>query len=150
MSTTSGHIVVSESTFFRDDSGRFLSKVDAGATAAVKEIAETIANLAKAFAPFRTGELKKSIIARMMGAHEAFAIATAPHAAVQEFGGSPHTIGEEGQRLINRGEGLYPGWSGWGVVEHPGNPATHFMRNAGQVVAALSQGIVEKHMPGGG
>lgn len=147
---SSGQIVVSESTFLRDEKGRFLSKLDAGATAAVIEIADTIANMAKIFAPFRTGALKKSIIARYMGGHEAFAIATAPHAAHQEFGTGPHPIGEEGQRLINRGEGLYPGWSGWGVVSHPGNPATRFMTNAGKVVAALSAGIVKKHMPGGG
>lgn len=147
-STSAGGIVVSESTFLRDDSGRFLAAVDRGATLAVREIAETIANMAKAFAPFRTGALKKSIIARALGAHEACAIATAPHAKHQEFGTGPHDIGYEGQRLINRGEGVYPGWAGWGVVEHPGNPATRFMTKAGQVVAALSGGIVAKHMPG--
>jgi hypothetical protein len=139
-----GGIVVSQKTYLRDDSGRFLAAVDAGATAAVKEIVETITNLAIAFAPFRTGALKGSIEGVAQG-HSGHAVARARHAPFQEFGTGPHPIGAPGQWL-GPGEDGWPG--GRGPVNHPGNPATRFMTKAGQVVAALSGGIVRKHMPG--
>jgi hypothetical protein len=139
-----GGIVVSQKTYLRDDSGKFLSAVDAGATAAVKEIVETIANLAIAFAPFRHGILKGSIQGVAQG-HTGFAKATAKHAAPQEFGAGPHELGAPGQWL-GPGEDGWPG--GFGPVRHPGNPATRFMTKAGTVVAAMSGGIVRKHMPG--
>lgn len=144
---TEGYIVVSESTYYRDSKGQFLSKLHHGAEATANEVAEEIANFARAFAPFRTGALKESIKARPLGGHTALAIATADHAAPQETGSRAHPIGRPGQKLINRGEGIYPGWEGTGVVKHRGNRATRFMTKAGTVVKALAPEIIRKHMP---
>lgn len=138
-----GEIRVTQHVWLRDDSGRFLAAVEQGAHDAAWELADTVAALGIAGAPVRTGFLVSSIRAYMVGATEGVAVATAPYADVQEKGGAPHSIGEPGQPLFNPEQGF----AAIGPVNHPGNPATHFLTNAGHAVAAMSAGIVARHMP---
>lgn len=141
----SGDIIVSTTSgFLRDESGRFLSAVDEGATAAVHEIADAMAGMAILFAPKRRGVLAASIEGVQLAAHEAAAIATAPHAAPQELGAGPHIIGADGELLANKEDDFHT----HGPVLHPGNPATHFLARAARAVAPRGVGIVRKHMPG--
>lgn len=125
---------VTQKTYLRDDSGRFLAAVHAGAAAAAWEMADTLAALAIANAPVRSGGLVGSIRAFMVTATQGVAVADAPHAAPQEKSAVPHWIPNAFGRNV--------------AVWHPGNPATRFMEHAGRAVAALSGMIVKRHMPG--
>lgn len=147
-----GEIVVSHSAFLRDDSGRFISKLHAGAEAAVTQLANMIASRADSYAPERTGRLKGTIMALVNGT-EGFAIAggaAAPYAAAQEKGAVPHVITKRdpdnaaGGILVNREQGFYSNRA----VNHPGNPAVRFLQRAGQEIGAISAAIVKAHMPG--
>lgn len=147
---TIGEVEVSLQTQLRDESGRFISAVQEGAHDAAEELAEKIADQAASNVLSRlrqrTGQLVGSIQAVMVSAYVGNALATAPHAPPQEFGAGPHDI---------------PNSFGWGAdygfghnrkppqaTFHPGNPAVHFMADAGEHTAAQSASIVRKHMPG--
>ena len=136
--------LIARSAFLRDDSGRFVSAVEAGGEAAVLEIADAIAGLAIIFAPRKTGELAGSIEAIALGGTEAAAVARAGHAAPQEEGAGAHTIGAPGQVLANKEEEFFA----IGPVTHPGNPATRFLTRAAAAVSPRATAIVKKYMPG--
>lgn len=140
-----GNIVVSNEVSVRDESGRFLAEVEAGAAAAARELTESVAALARVFAPFKRGVLAGSIQGVMQSATSGVAIATAGHAAAQEKGAGPHPIGAPGQLLSNREEGF----AARGPVMHPGNRAQRYLTRAGEAVGALSVGILRKNLPGG-
>jgi len=139
-----GSIQVSYQSRYRDESGRFVSECDAAATRSALELAEDVANLAKVYAPRRTGRLAGSIRGYLISATVGEAVAEAPYARAQESGASAHSIGEPGQRLASKEENFFAR----GPVIHPGNPAVRFMARAGQAVAALSAGTIRKHFPG--
>lgn len=131
---------VSLETRFRDESGRFIEEVREGASESAEELADTIAaraivNVASRLR-VRSGQLLGGIDSRMVSAFvgEAF-VAGVKHAAPQEEGAGPHPI---------------PNAFGWGItVDHPGNPAVHYMRDAGRGMAAIGMAIIRKNMPSG-
>jgi hypothetical protein len=125
---------------WRDESGRFAAAMDEGARRAQEEAGEIGAAVASALAPKRSGELAASVRPNGAGFE-----ATAPYAAAQEEGAGPHLIGTGFDSvLVNEAEGFGPVL---GPVEHPGNPATHFMRDALKLVNARLMGIIRSKMP---
>lgn len=143
-----GTFTVTQRTYLRDDSGRFVSEVEAGAARSAWELAEDTANLARVFAPIDKGRLVGSIRPFMTGATSGAAVAGGPgaeHAAAQEKGAVPHSIGAPGQLLWNP-EKMF---AAVGPVQHPGNRAVRYMQRAGEAVAALSPAILRRNMPGG-
>lgn len=137
-------VVVSPSVYFRSDSGRFLSALDAGAAAAAMALADAIEGFAILYAPGpKSGRLTASIESVMLGAHEAAATADTPYAASQEKSAKPHDI---------------PNSFGWGPEAgiggrfagkwHPGNPATRFLTRAAETVGPMSASIIKPFMPG--
>lgn len=126
-------------TQWRDEFGRFAQALDVGAKRSQKEAGEIGAVLAAALAPKRSGFLASTLHSTGHG----FA-AGAGYAAAQEEGAGPHLIGVEGQVLANRDDNFGPVL---GPVRHPGNPATHFMRQALQMVNQRLMGIIRSHMP---
>jgi hypothetical protein len=125
---------------WRDEFGRFAQALDTGAQRSQAEAGEIGAVLAAALAPKRSGFLASTIHATGHG----FA-ADAGYAAAQEEGAGPHLIGAKfGSTLVNEAEGFGPVI---GPVEHPGNPATHFMRNALRMVNQRLMGIIRGNMP---
>lgn len=126
---------------WRDEFGRFAQAIDLGAQRSQSEASEVGAVLAAALAPKRSGFLASTV--RSTGAGFA---AGAGYAAAQEEGAGPHLIGASfGATLVNEGEGFGPVI---GPVVHPGNPATHFMRNALRMVNQRIMGIIRANMPG--
>lgn len=125
---------------WRDEFGRFAQALDVGAQRSQKEASDIGAVLAGALAPKRSGFLASTIRSTGTG----FA-ASAGYAAAQEEGGGPHLIGAPGQVLSNADEDFGPVI---GPVLHPGNPATHFMRNALRMVNQRIMGIIRSNMPG--
>lgn len=127
-----GRIQIKYDAQLRDESGRFLSEVRAGAVGAANEMADLIAARAMANAPFKTGELKGGFEIIRQGAR-AIVVSRVKHASSQESGARAHAI---------------PGGFGReGSVQHPGNPALHFLGRAGLAVAAISSSIVKRNMP---
>lgn len=125
---------------WRDEFGRFAQALDVGAQRSQAEAGEIGAVLAAGLAPKRSGFLASTIRATGHG----FA-AGAGYAAAQEEGAGPHLIGASfGSTLVNEAEGFGPVI---GPVVHPGNPATHFMRNALRMVNQRLMGIIRSNMP---
>lgn len=124
---------------WRDEFGRFASALSIGAKRSQDEASQLGATLAAALAPKRSGFLAGTIHSTGHG----FA-AGAGYAAAQEEGAAPHTIGAPGQTLANEEDGFGPVK---GPVLHPGNPATHFMRNALRMVNQRMMGIIRGNMP---
>jgi hypothetical protein len=127
-------------TQWRDEFGRFAQALDVGAQRSQQEAGEIGAVLAAGLAPKRSGFLASTIRATGHG----FA-AGAGYAAAQEKGAGPHPIGAPGQVLGNEDDDFGPVR---GPVLHPGNPATHFMRNALRMVNQRLMGIIRANMPG--
>lgn len=124
---------------WRNEFGRFAEALDVGARRSQAEASDIGATLAAALAPKRSGFLASTI--RSTGAGFA---AGAGYAAAQEEGAGPHPIGAPGQTLGNEAEDFGPVR---GPVMHPGNPATHFMRDALRLVNQRLMGIIRSHMP---
>lgn len=95
--------------------------------------------LAASFAPRRSGFLAGTVRPNGHGFE-----ATAGYAAAQDAGAGPHSIGAPGQVLGNEDDGFGPVK---GPVEHPGNPATHFMRDALRLVNRKLMQIIRSNMP---
>lgn len=127
-------------TQWRDEFGRFAQALDLGAQRSQEEAGEVGAVLAAGLAPKRSGLLASTIRATGHG----FAVGTG-YALAQEKGAGPHLIGADfGSTLVNEAEGFGPVI---GPVVHPGNPATHFMRNALRMVNQRLMGIIRRNMP---
>lgn len=122
---------------WRNEFGRFAQAVDTGAQRSQAEASDIGAALAAALAPKRSGLLASTI--RSTGA--GFAAGTG-YAVDQEEGAGPHPIGAAGQILAGDGFGPVRG-----PVLHPGNPATHFMRDALKLVNQRLMGIIRGNMP---
>lgn len=147
MSIDLGHIAVSPEVRVRDDWGRFVSEVEAAALVSVAEIAKDIADMGAIFAPKKTGELAGSGKPVVRGT-VADAVFDADHAAAQEEGAGAHVIeSHEGPFgvLANKEEGFFSSHA----VMHPGNPATHFLRKAGQLIATTTAKVsIRRNFPG--
>lgn len=125
---------------WRDEFGRYAQALSVGAQRAQQEASDVGAVLAAGLAPKRSGFLASTI--RSTGA--GFAVA-ASYALAQEKGAGPHLIGASFNAiLVNEAEGFGPVL---GPVVHPGNPATHFMRDALKLVNARLMGIIRSKMP---
>lgn len=127
-------------TQWRDEFGRFASALNVGAQRSQEEAGEIGAVLASALAPKRSGFLASTIRATGHGFS-----AGAGYAAAQEEGAGPHLIGTKFDSvLVNEAEGFGPVL---GPIVHPGNPATHFMRDALRMVNQRMMGIIRSNMP---
>ena len=125
---------------WRDEFGRFAQALDVGAQRSQEEASQVGAVLAAALAPKRSGLMAGTIRSTGHG----FAVGTA-YALAQEKGAGPHLIGATfGSTLVNEAEGFGPVM---GPVVHPGNPATHFMKNALRMVNQRIMGIIRGNMP---
>lgn len=122
---------------WRDEFGRYAQALSVGAKRSQVEASEVGAVLAAALAPKRSGFLASTI--RSFGAGFA---AGAGYAAAQEEGAVPHWIGWESEILMGDEFGPVRG-----PVLHPGNPATHFMRDALRLVNQRIMGIIRSNMP---
>lgn len=123
----------------RDEFGRFAAALTEGARRSEREASDIGAVLAAALAPKRSGALAASVRSTGHGF-----TASAPYAAAQEEGAWPHPIGSTGQVLANEAEDFGPVH---GPVMHPGNPPTHFMRQALRLVNQRLMGIIRSNMP---
>lgn len=127
-------------TQWRDEFGRYAQALNIGAQRSQQEAGEVGAVLAAGLAPKRSSLMASTIRSTGHG----YAVGTA-YALAQEKGAGPHLIGTSfGATLVNEAEGFGPVL---GPVVHPGNPATHFMRDSLRLVNQRLMGIIRSHMP---
>lgn len=149
-------IAVSSTVVYRDHMGRFLSAVEAGVTAAVRETIEDGAKLSKRLAPSgakpdpRTQKLKDSIDWYMTGSNSGVWVATARHALPIEFGAGPHLISGSPNLLFwwDREGRYYTPSHGVDVVNHPGNAAQPYLRPAYEITKHRLLTALDRHIPG--
>jgi hypothetical protein len=141
-----GDVEVSSTVQWRSDDGRFARALDNAAEGAVKETIAYGVELAMAIlAPHRrSGRLAGSLGPFMNGPAQGGWYAGAGHALPQEHGARPHTIGAPGQILANKETGFFAK----GPVNHPGNPALHFMRDSYRLASRNLMHGVAKRLPG--
>lgn len=144
MAESVGAIRIHNRTRLRDESGRFLAEVHKGASRAALAIANLGLRVAGNAAPKRTGRLRASARSRRTGPYTAEVSFAAPYAQEQESGAGPHSIGRPGQILANKEQEFGPTR---GPVNHPGNPATHFMRKGYDAAAAAGENIAAQYLP---
>lgn len=139
-----GDIIVRGRTYVRDDeTGRFVATVNTGAAKGVKELARTLARLARtnitSMMRKRTGELAGSVQIFDTNAQRAEVDVTSGHAAPLEEGSVPHWIPNA------FGRGIRVWW--YGKAGRGGPPGFGFMRKAEDAVNAMSDSIMRKHLP---
>lgn len=130
-------IGVSTKVQWRDEFGRFAQTLTVGAERSQRDASNLGAQVAAMLAPKRRGTLSGSIHSTGSG----FATGALPQAEPQEKGAGPHMIGQPGQILAGDGFGPVRG-----PVQHPGNPAVHYMRNALRFVNARMMGIIRSNI----
>lgn len=112
----------------RNNLGRFIAECDAAATRTVEQTVNEGERNAKSFAPKKTGALARSIKGFMYSARSGGWGAGTDHWKFQEDGTAPHGItGRVRFWWENEGREWFPGDN---EIQHPGNPATHFLRRS--------------------
>lgn len=127
-------VPVTMRVYWRDPFGRFMRETDEGAADAIQAASRQGAALAKGFATRRSGAMADSIHPIGSGMHGGWAADDSlPETEPQEFGAGPHEI---------------PNSFGWGVtLEHPGNPAVHFMKRSFDIISAKLAAMVQARLP---
>lgn len=130
-------IGISTKVQWRDEFGRFAQTLTVGAERSQRDASNLGAQVAAMLAPKRSGALGESVHSTGSG----FATGALPYAEAQEEGAAPHWIGWESEVLMGDNFGPVRG-----PVLHPGNPATHFMRNALRFVNSRLMGIIRSNI----
>lgn len=145
-------LAISNRVVARNGIGRFLSQCEEAATATVNDAIDRGAKLSKGFAPVgvkadpRTIRLRDSIESEMTGATSGHWYASARHAIPQEKGGSPHfQTGDVSFYWEKKGRSWAPGSN---LINHPGNPATHYLKRAYDIVMKQVMDIAREKYPG--
>lgn len=137
-----GEMEIATTVHWRDQFGRFMADIDAAGATATKGAAAKGAYLAAVFAPKRKLTLAASITPFYISSTQAGWTAGSGHALPQEHGARAHDIGSPGQKLGSRETGFFA----IGPVHHPGNPATHFMKRAYDIVKGDLLGAMKRSL----
>lgn len=128
----------------RDNFGRFIAHVEEGITTSVEEAIIAGAEAGRAAAPHKTGALEGSIQPAMTGAHSGVVTVGTDHWRYQERGTAPHKI-KGTVRFWWEREGRE--WNpGPNQINHPGNPALHFMRTAYRVATRTLKAALPRNI----
>lgn len=143
-------VTVSTTIVQTDEFGRFRKQVMEAARRSIEDAVDLGETVAKAIAPERRGELIASIDGVVLSRNQGQIVASAPHAAPQEFGASPHNIPGSFGRGADYGFGSEPPYRapGSGGFFHPGNPPSPYLQPAYEVVRGRLLEIMDRHYPG--
>ncbi len=150
-------LVYSNRVIARNNFGRFIRECEQAAESTVLETVTEGARLAAVYAPKRTFTLAGSIKPFMLSATSGVWGTNTPYAAAQEFGAAAHTIDAHVKFFWNKAGRMwmYPetylartGYPGADPINHPGNPATHFMRDSQQIMSRRMVQIAKNRYPG--
>jgi hypothetical protein len=133
---------VSTRVFARDGFGRFLAKMEDAARDTVNETLQVGVNVSRAAAPIKTGRLRGSFY-KVNNGHSGYYGNRAPYAKFQDEGVAPNP--KPGNVTFFWDNAGYQWKPGHNTINHPGNPATHFMLAGYEAMRAAAPGIMQKH-----
>lgn len=140
----------------RDELGRFIKEVEGAATKAVERSLQVGESAAKARAPIRTGRLRNSFFPAVLSRTSGVLTNTAPYARWQDEGAGRHPLPANVSFFWEREGRMWmppevylrvTGYPGADPIDHPGNPATHFMDAGYRAMIARMQSILDSSYP---
>ena len=150
-------VVYTNRVIARNRFGQFIRDCEQAAEDTVEQTVKEGAELAAVFAPKRTLRLAGSIKPFMLSRTSGVWGSNAPYAAAQEYGARPHPISAYVSfywHKVGR-QWLHPpvyerltGHPGADPISHPGNPATHFMRDSFRIMSSRITQIAKQRYPG--
>lgn len=112
----------------RDNLGRYLASIPEKARRAIEETAKRSADIGRAGASVKTGDMRASIQPVIFSDYSGGVTVGTNHWRYQNYGTSTHDItGNVRFFWQNQGRPWTPGSN---TIRHPGNPALHFMDTA--------------------
>lgn len=143
-------VATSTRVYARNGFGQFRRACDEAATATIAEAVNDGADLAADMAPYRTGVLANSITPRMIDSRSGEWGSDLKYALPQETGSVPHPLPANVTFFwVREGRDWKPsGPTSTQVINHPGNPATNFLRDSYEAISARIMSIARKHYPG--
>lgn len=151
-----GSVTASARFVGRNNIGEFIRECELAATATIEEIVTEGAIISRQLAPRRTGALVASIEGAVLSRTSGQWIADTPYALAQELGASPHKITgnphlafywEKAGRWFVPSEVFYNLPMAITEVNHPGNPAVHYLLQAYEAMTGRVMGIAQRHYP---
>lgn len=148
---------ISTEVYARDNFGRFIADIEESATEAVTQGLKVGESVAQSVAPVRTGRLRGSFLSLILSRTSGVLGNTAPYARFQDEGAGPHAISayvsffweREGRMWLSPPAYLARyGHPGADPINHPGNPATHFMDAGYDAIKRAMPGIIQAVYPG--
>lgn len=137
-------VEVKARVYWRDEIGRFAEAVDDGAAQAIQQAALDGLHMSQIYAPKKTGRLAGAIRKFGGGTQAGWEAGHEVYMIAQEEGAVPHAIGKEGEILFNAAESFGPVK---GPVMHPGNPATHYIARAFEIISRGLAARVQRNLP---
>lgn len=150
-------VIYTNRVIVRNNFGRFIADCEQAANETVEDVVTEGAEVAASFAPKRTMRLANSIKPFMITRTSGVWGSNAPYAAAQEKGAVPHPISAYVSFYWHKAgrQWLHPpayewitGYPGADPISHPGNPATHFLRDSATVMRPRMVQIAKSRYPG--
>lgn len=148
---------VSTTVYSRNGIGRFISACERAATETVMDGAEAGARVSATLAPKRTGRLAASISPFLLSRTSAVWGSNLKYALPQETGAARHPLPanvsffwEREGRMWLPPESYFKltGHAGADPIDHPGNPATHYLRDGYKAVKGRMMSFAKRNYPG--
>lgn len=147
---------VSSDVIVRDNFGRFIADIDGAATKTVEDSLNVGIRAARRAAPSRTGRLKGSFVAAVLSRTSGVFLNNAPYAGAQDQGARRHAIPARVSFFWDKmgRRWMWPetyervtGHAGADPIDHPGNPATHFMDAGYDAIKRRMPEILRRNYP---
>ena len=142
-------IHISNHVAVRDGMGRFIADIEAAAPKLIQASLDAGEEVAQGVAPEDTGRLRGSFVTKLVSRTMGYLGNTAPYAKWQDQGGDPHKqranvsfFWEEQGRMWR------PGKTPPQMINHPGNPATHFMKAGYEAACRFAAANMDRFYPG--
>jgi len=150
-------VAVSTRVVARNNIGQFIRDCEQAAGETVLDVAKQGVAASQALAPKRTGALAASIQPFLITRTQAVWGSALKYALPQETGARPHPLPanvsfwweREGRPWMAPETYLrVTGFPGADPISHPGNPATHYLRDGFDAIKHRITDIMRKHYPG--
>lgn len=127
---------------YRDDSGRFLSRLHTAERRGMEQTAKEAEAMAYVLAPKRTGTMAATIRSTVGSSGWTVSVGT-DHWQYTELGAVPHAItGDVSFFWEREGRMWHPGSN---TINHPGTHAVHFMRSTFEAIAPRTLGNISRN-----
>ena len=150
-------VIYTNRVIARNNFGRFIAECEQAAENTVEDTVSEGADIAASLAPKRTLRLASSIKPFMLSRTSGVWGSNVPYAAAQEKGAAPHPISAYVSFYWHKvGRQWLPppayeritGRPGADPIQHPGNPARHFLRDSQAIMKRRMIQIAKMRYPG--